>query len=549
MIGGTAASDFDADIVELEVEENADLPSAFSITLPVNTTFSGDYDTISDPRLAPLSNIAVTAQAADGQTQCLIDGYVLAQQIHLDTGTSKSTVKVWGQDASWLMNTTEKTREWVDVTDGAAANTIFGEYGFSPDPSNLDDDLPAHTSDGASLMQRASDAQFLRGLARRGGKLFRVFCTDTPGQRTGSFATPNLSADPAVTLTLNDASAATVTALDISWDVMRPSAVTARQALFTDKDSDGAGGTVSDDGLPTMDQTDLATFATTTVTALLTTTAADAGTLTQRADSVPARSPAGSCVARAPPMPTGWVPSCVSARLPSWMRPAGCIPATTWCGACATTSPRRSTRWRSCWCAMPSVPPRRRPRPGASVYETRDGALFRALPPRLGTLATAVIARRGAPKMPADEPRNAHQAGDCFGRSAPRNDMRVPRFQSAWKCSGVMAGASPMNDALLHDLLDHVRHRFYGKYRGIVTDVDASTMRIKASVPAVLPSTPTGWCAPCVPLRRAAGRLPHAARDRQRRVDRVRRRRRRAFRSGPAAIGAPATSRPRPRPT
>ncbi len=285
VIGGTAASDFDADIVELEVEENADLPSAFSITLPVNTTSSGDYDTISDPRLAPLSNIAVTAQAADGQTQCLIDGYVLAQQIHLDTGTSKSTVKVWGQDASWLMNTTEKTREWVDVTDGAAANTIFGEYGFSPDPSNLDDDSPAHTSDGASLMQRASDAQFLRGLARRGGKLFRVFCTDTPGQRTGSFATPNLSADPAVTLTLNDASAATVTALDISWDVMRPSAVTARQALFTDKDSDGAGGTVSDDGLPTMDQTDLATFATTTVTALLTTTAADAGTLTQRADS------------------------------------------------------------------------------------------------------------------------------------------------------------------------------------------------------------------------------------------------------------------------
>jgi len=68
--------------------------------------------------------------------------------------------------------------------------------------------------------------------------------------------------------------------------VMRPSAVTARQALFTDKDSDGAGGTVTDDGLAPMDQTDLATFATSTVTALLTTTAADAGTLTQRADSL-----------------------------------------------------------------------------------------------------------------------------------------------------------------------------------------------------------------------------------------------------------------------
>jgi phage baseplate assembly protein gpV len=56
-----------------------------------------------------------------------------------------------------------------------------------------------------------------------------------------------------------------------------------------------------------------------------------------------------------------------------------------------------------------------------------------------------------------------------------------------------------VSDALLHDLLDSVRHRFYGKYRGVVTDVDASTMRIKASVPSVLPGLSTGWCTPCVP--------------------------------------------------
>jgi hypothetical protein len=288
LIGGTSAKDFDADVIELEVEENADLPGAFSLTLPVALTSTGDYDTVSDPRLAPLSNIAVTAQAADGTTHCLIDGYVLAQSIHLDTGTAKSTIKVWGQDASWLMNTTEQAREWADVTDGAAANTIFGDYGFTPDPSNLDDDSPAHTSDGATLMQRATDAQFLRALAQRAGKLFRVFCTDTPGQRTGFFAAPDLSGDPAVTLILNDATAANVSALDISFDVMRPSAVSAFQALFTDADGDdtGAGGTFTDDGLPTMNDRGLSAVAGGAITALLTTTAADAGTLNQRADSV-----------------------------------------------------------------------------------------------------------------------------------------------------------------------------------------------------------------------------------------------------------------------
>jgi phage baseplate assembly protein gpV len=54
-------------------------------------------------------------------------------------------------------------------------------------------------------------------------------------------------------------------------------------------------------------------------------------------------------------------------------------------------------------------------------------------------------------------------------------------------------------DRALEDLLERLRTRFYGKYRGIVSDTDASTMRIKAIVPAVLGETSTGWCLPCVP--------------------------------------------------
>lgn len=56
-----------------------------------------------------------------------------------------------------------------------------------------------------------------------------------------------------------------------------------------------------------------------------------------------------------------------------------------------------------------------------------------------------------------------------------------------------------MNEALVMDLLEKVRNRFYGKYRGVVTDVDAKTMRVKASVPSVLPQISTGWAMACVP--------------------------------------------------
>jgi hypothetical protein len=289
LVSGTSAKDFGADMVALEVEENADLPGAFSLTLPVAVTANGDYDTVSDPRLAPLSNICVTAQAADGITHCLIDGYVLAQDIHLDTGTSKSTIKVWGQDASWLMNTNEQAKQWVDVTDGSVANSIFGNYGFTPDPSNTDDDSGAYSEDTATLMQRATDAQFLRALAKRAGKWFRVFCTDTPGQRTGFFASPDLSAAPLITLILNDASAANIATLNIAFDVMRPSSVNAYQALFSDAkgDTTGAGGNFTDTGLPSMSDQDLAALSgSNAVTAVLTTTGSDSGTITQRATSL-----------------------------------------------------------------------------------------------------------------------------------------------------------------------------------------------------------------------------------------------------------------------
>jgi hypothetical protein len=43
------------------------------------------------------------------------------------------------------------------------------------------------------------------------------------------------------------------------------------------------------------------------------------------------------------------------------------------------------------------------------------------------------------------------------------------------------------------------RDFFYGKYRGVVSDVDVLTGRVKAIVPAVLGDAQTGWCMPCVP--------------------------------------------------
>jgi len=284
--GNPADDDLINAIGALEVEENAELPGAIQLKLPVSPTDAGDLTYVADSRFRPFANLAVVATPDSGSAQCIFDGYVLSHKIHLETGTTASTVEVWGQDASWLMNLEEKTREWADVTDADVAGTVFGDYGISPASDNSNDDSPAHTEAGHSLMQRATDIQFLRMLARRNGKLCRVACDGQPGQRTGYFAKLKFDGDPLVTLSLNDPQAWTVTALDIEWDVTRPTSVLARQALFTDSDPDGVPADTSESGLPLLDQRGLADFSGKPITVLLTAPVDDGGELRLRAQAV-----------------------------------------------------------------------------------------------------------------------------------------------------------------------------------------------------------------------------------------------------------------------
>ena len=56
-----------------------------------------------------------------------------------------------------------------------------------------------------------------------------------------------------------------------------------------------------------------------------------------------------------------------------------------------------------------------------------------------------------------------------------------------------------MDDQAILEIHERLRYRFYGKYRGCVTDVDPATLRVKAKVPSVLGTSATGWCSHCVP--------------------------------------------------
>ena len=190
------------------------------------------------------------------------------------------------QDASWLMSLEEKTREWANTTDATTATAIFAEYGFSPSPGNFAEDSGVYTEDSHTLMQRGTDYDFLRGLARRSGRFFRVACGPVAGVRIGVFAKPDVSSKPVATIRPNDTEAPNVSKMDFEWDIMRPTEARASQALFTDPSEDGASGDSIESGLSAMDERDLATFAGRPMKVLLTTAADNAGQLQQRTEAL-----------------------------------------------------------------------------------------------------------------------------------------------------------------------------------------------------------------------------------------------------------------------
>lgn len=267
--GTPVDKDFYEQISRLEVEENADLPGAISLTLPVGVK-DEELTWLSDAKLRPFANIAVVATAPGAADECIFDGYVLTHKVHLPGGTAGATVEVWGQDATVLMGMTEHVKVWSGMTEADVAEQIFSSYGIVAASANGREPGPTHSDDDHALVQRDSDADFLRRLARRTGRWFRVTAGDVAGVRSGWFAAPDLNADSVVTIGVTDPATSAVPVLDFSWDASRPTSVETRQVSLADNDKTGVSAATSDSGLSPLDARTLADFVGKERTVLLT---------------------------------------------------------------------------------------------------------------------------------------------------------------------------------------------------------------------------------------------------------------------------------------
>lgn len=219
----------DSDAVEyIEVYERLGETTYYNIRYAIDIA-DGDLPKLKEPMIGPGSDLAVIVPLESG-LECLVQGPVFSQQIHLRHGGEGSWVDVKGADASIKMDREFKSQAWSNVSDSEAVMVILGSYALIPDVSNTQ---TRHLELKHSLVQRSSDLNFVRKLARRNGCYFWI-TTNALGIETAHFQRPNLLGTASIDLILNRENF-NMDELKIQWDVERPTAVTGTQLDLSTK--------------------------------------------------------------------------------------------------------------------------------------------------------------------------------------------------------------------------------------------------------------------------------------------------------------------------
>lgn len=219
--------------VSVDVEQRAGAATQYKIHFDLDVN-SGDFPLLTDSRIGPGSELAVIVPI-DGKNNYLVKGPVTGQQVHFEHAGGASYLEVQGTDNSIKMDRESKAAVWSDVTDSDAVSSILGNYNLTPD---VDSTQASHPETKHALIQRDTDLRFVRRLARRNGFLFWITC-DEQGNETAHFKSPPVSDSSATDLIINLANN-TIESFDLSWEVERPSSVSARQLNLNDKsDIDG----------------------------------------------------------------------------------------------------------------------------------------------------------------------------------------------------------------------------------------------------------------------------------------------------------------------
>ena len=240
-IDGVAMSDAPGLIRRLEVDERTDDVSSFAMTLD-QAPGNDDWTALADGRFQLLHRITIGFGIGDSDAKApaskdvVFDGYITAvEPVFGVDRTSDSSLELSGLDASCVMHLEERQRRFEGMTDSDIVKQIYEEYGFATPSEAIESTQPSRDPDRGTMLQRGTDADFIRMLARRNG--FEAYVERAPGpvqagaaaapECNGHFHRPRPDAAAQPTLALTPHQAATLIEMRARWESHRPAQIRA----------------------------------------------------------------------------------------------------------------------------------------------------------------------------------------------------------------------------------------------------------------------------------------------------------------------------------
>jgi len=203
---------------EIRIDQAIGLAAEAELDLPVSTDDSGAWSGQDDDFSSPFHRIRIEVQIGEGDFVPLIDGPVVAQRFALKAEPDDSQLTLVVHDDSVLLNRDEKVVVFEDKAASDIARALIEEPGLS---SEIDDTPPEGGALTRYVVQRGTNMQLLRQLARRNGMWAYVKPGPKPGKSVGVFARPSFATSdlPEILLLGPDRN---IDVFSVEFDALRP---------------------------------------------------------------------------------------------------------------------------------------------------------------------------------------------------------------------------------------------------------------------------------------------------------------------------------------
>ena len=218
-VAGEAAQDLFPPLIEMVVEDDHRMAAVFRIKVAIRQQDDGHWAFLDDDRIKLWNKVEIFASTGD-QDQTVITGYITHLKPHFEADENNSCLEICGMDPTSLMSIEEKIKDWPNKSDSDVAKEIFANYDLTP---QVDETGITHDDTISTIIQRETDIQFLKRLARRNG--FECFARDT----VGYFRKPVLTDPPQPVLAVHFGSETNVVSFQGTINALRPTVVEMHQ--------------------------------------------------------------------------------------------------------------------------------------------------------------------------------------------------------------------------------------------------------------------------------------------------------------------------------